>query len=110
LRIRQGQVQFILSIKQWDEELAKLWSSISYLNGVISSDALRDVDKRCLPKLTEYSAEMRQKILLQEQYKFVHDSTDKEYLSAAQRKAVENSLRDFKLLSIALSPEKQLRV
>ncbi len=104
-----NQTQFLLSMEQWDDELTKLWAPISHLNGVKNSDALRDVYNCCLPKLTEYSTEMGQNTRLYEQYESVLENADAANISAAQRKAVENSLRDFKLSGIALESEKQVR-
>jgi oligopeptidase A len=100
---------FLSSMEEWDDELTKLWSPVSHLNSVKNSDALRDVYNSCLPKITEYSTEMGQNSLLYKAYQAVSLSVDDEQISSAQRKAVENALRDFKLSGITLNSEKQAR-
>lgn len=100
---------FLSSMEQWGDELTKLWSPVRHLNSVKNSDALRDVYNRCLPKITEYSTEMGQNSLLYEAYHTVALSLGDDPANTAERKAVDNELRDFKLSGITLDPEKQIR-
>lgn len=100
---------FLSSMEQWDDELTKLWSPVSHLNSVKNSDELRDVYNSCLPKITEYSTEMGQNSLLYKAYQAVAGSLGDDEISAAQRKSVDNALRDFKLSGVTLNPEKQSR-
>uniref|UniRef100_UPI00356ACCFF M3 family metallopeptidase n=1 Tax=Marinobacter sediminum TaxID=256323 RepID=UPI00356ACCFF len=89
-----------------DDHLSNAWSVISHLNGVKNTDELRKVYKNCLEKLTEYSTEVSQNAALCEAYKKLAARDDFKDLSEAQRKSVENTLRDFHLGGVDL-PEEQ---
>jgi oligopeptidase A len=85
-----------------ENKLENAWSVISHLNGVMNSDDLRKVYKSCLEKLTEYSTELSQNAELCEAYKKLKARDDFKDLSEAQRKSVENTLRDFHLGGVDL--------
>lgn len=85
-----------------ENKLENAWSVISHLNGVMNSDELRTVYKSCLEKLTEYTTELSQKSELCEAYKKLKARDDFKDLSEAQRKSVDNTLRDFHLGGVDL--------
>ncbi len=90
-----------------EDRLERAWSVISHLNGVMNSDELRQVYKNCLEKLTEYSTELSQNAELCDAYKKLAASDEFKELSEAQRKSVENTLRDFHLGGVDLPPEQK---
>ncbi|MEP6418197.1 MAG: oligopeptidase A, partial [Marinobacter sp.] len=90
-----------------EDRLERAWSVISHLNGVMNSDDLRKVYKNCLEKLTEYSTELSQNAELCEAYKKLAESGQYDELSEAQRKSVDNTLRDFHLGGVDLPQEKK---
>ena len=90
-----------------EDRLERAWSVISHLNGVMNSDDLRKVYKNCLEKLTEYSTELSQNAELCEAYKKLAASDQYNELSEAQRKSVDNTLRDFHLGGVDLPQEKK---
>ncbi|MCL7942703.1 oligopeptidase A [Marinobacter sp. ATCH36] len=90
-----------------EDRLERAWSVISHLNGVMNNDDLRKVYKNCLEKLTEYSTELSQNAELCNAYKKLAASDEFKELSEAQRKSVENTLRDFHLGGVDLPPEKK---
>ncbi|HEY9119177.1 MAG TPA: M3 family metallopeptidase, partial [Marinobacter sp.] len=90
-----------------EDRLERAWSVISHLNGVMNNDDLRKVYKSCLEKLTEYSTELSQNAELCEAYKKLAASEEYKGLSEAQRKSVDNTLRDFHLGGVDLPPEKK---
>ncbi|HLV77607.1 MAG TPA: oligopeptidase A [Marinobacter sp.] len=92
-----------------DNRLSNAWSVISHLNGVMNNDGLRKVYKSCLEKLTEYSTEVSQNGALCEAYKKLAAREDFRHLDEAQRKSVENILRDFRLGGVDLPADKQKR-
>ncbi len=93
-----------------EDRLERAWSVISHLNGVMNSDDLRKVYKSCLEKLTEYSTELSQNAELCEAYKKLAASDQYNELSEAQRKSVDNTLRDFHLGGVDLPQEKERAV
>ncbi|TGN39437.1 oligopeptidase A [Marinobacter confluentis] len=90
-----------------ENKLENAWSVISHLNGVMNSDELRKVYKSCLEKLTEYSTELSQNAELCEAYKKLKARDDFKDLSEAQRKSVDNTLRDFHLGGVDLPQEQK---
>ena len=101
--------QFLAAMEQWSDELEQLWSPISHLHGVKNSAALRDAYNACLPKLTEYGTEMGQNAALYQTYKQLAESHVYEQLNEAEKKAVDNALRDFTLSGVALEAGQQQR-
>jgi oligopeptidase A len=85
-----------------ENKLETAWSVISHLNGVMNSDELRKVYKSCLEKLTEYTTELSQNSQLCEAYKKLKAREDFKELTEAQRKSIENTLRDFHLGGVDL--------
>ena len=55
-----GWDNFVASLERIEDELERVWAPVSHLNGVRDNDALRVVYENCLPKLSDYSAEMGQ--------------------------------------------------
>jgi len=96
-------------IEEWEDRLGRAWSPVSHMNSVVNSDELRAAYNACLPKLSEYGTEMGQNRRLFEAYKAVHDRTDALGLDTAQRKVLDNALRDFHLSGVDLPAEQQAR-
>ncbi|KMK51535.1 oligopeptidase A [[Actinobacillus] muris] len=91
------------------DRLSRAWSPVGHLNAVKNSPELREAYQACLPLLSEYSTWAGQHQGLYQGYLKLKNSPAFEHYSIAQKKAVENSLRDFELSGISLSPEKQQR-
>jgi len=96
-------------IEEWEDRLGRAWSPVSHMNSVVNSDELREAYNACLPKLSEYGTEMGQNRKLFEAYKAVHDKADALGLDTAQRKVLDNALRDFHLSGVDLPADKQAR-
>lgn len=92
-----------------EDKLNNAWSVISHLNGVMNNDDLRKVYKNCLEKLTEYSTELSQNTALCEAYKKLAARSDFKDLSEAQRKSVDNTLRDFHLGGVDLPDDQKMQ-
>ena len=96
-------------LEDMDDRLSRVWSPVSHMNSVVNSDALRNAYNACLPKLSEYSTEMGQNVGLYQAYKTVKESTEYEQLDTAQKKVIENALRDFHLSGVDLPDDKKAR-
>ena len=94
-------------LEQLDDRLGRAWSPVSHMNSVVNSDELREAYNACLPKLSEYATEMGQNEQLFAAYKSIAEGN--EDLDQAQRKLLENVLRDFHLTGVDLPPEQKAR-
>jgi oligopeptidase A len=92
-----------------DDVLSKLFSPVSHMNSVVSTDELRDAYESCLPLLSEYGTFVGQHQDLFQAYQSVKDSDEFSKLTTAQQKVITNALRDFKLSGIALKTEDKQR-
>ncbi|PKI15787.1 oligopeptidase A [Colwellia sp. 12G3] len=99
----------VLPIDAVDDVLSKLWSPVSHMNSVTSSDELRDAYESCLPLLSEYGTFVGQHEGLYQAYQSIRDSSEFSHLNIAQQKVITNALRDFTLSGIALSDENKKR-
>jgi oligopeptidase A len=100
---------FIQPLEDMDDRLGRMWSPVSHLNSVANSDALRDAYNDCLPLLSEYSTEMGQNVELYQAYQSIKDSAEFATLDEAQKKIINNALRDFHLSGIDLDDDKKKR-
>ncbi len=96
-------------IEELDDRLNKAWSPVSHMNSVINSDDLRDAYNACLPILSEYSTELGQNEKLYNAYQFIAEQKGFDILTTAQKKIIENALRDFRLSGVALEESKKQR-
>ena len=99
----------VAPIDATDDRLGRLWSPVSHLNSVLSSDELREAYESCLPLLSEYGTFVGQHLGLFNAYQQIAQSDDFATLSTAQRKVIDNALRDFKLSGIALNDDDKKR-
>ena len=93
----------VYPLESAEDRLNNVWSVISHYNAVLNSDDLRDIYKRVISKLTEYQTEVGQNEALFQAYKRLSESAEYNGLNSAQKKVVDNSLRDFKLSGIGLN-------
>lgn len=100
---------FIQPLSESADRLSKAWSPISHLNSVKNSPELREAYQACLPLLSEYSTWVGQHEGLYNAYLQLKNSPEFSTYSIAQKKAIEDALRDFKLSGISLPKEKQQR-
>ncbi len=92
-----------------EDKLNKAWSPVSHMNAVVNTDELRLAYNACLPKLSDYSTEMGQNEQLFNAYKVIADSKEFATLDSAQKKIIQNALRDFRLSGVDLDNEKKQR-
>ncbi len=94
-------------IEVMEDGLGRAWSPVSHMNAVLNGPELREAYNTCLPKLNEYGTEMGQNVDLYRAYKAVTESG--EPLDPAQRKVLDNALRDFHLSGVDLQEDKKAR-
>ncbi|VXA80991.1 MULTISPECIES: oligopeptidase A [Aeromonas] len=99
----------IAPLEEVNDRLARVWSPVSHLNSVLNSEALRAAHDACLPLLSEFQTYVGQHEGLYQAYLGLFESDDFPRLDGAQRKEIQNTLRDFRLSGIGLSAEAQQR-
>jgi len=92
-----------------EDRLSRAWSPVGHMNSVVNNDELREAYNACLPKLSDYATEMGQNEALFKAYQALAASPAYADYDKAQRKIIENSLRDFELSGIALDAAKKQR-
>src|SRR6202034_2638974 len=98
----------VVPVEELSYRLSRVWSPIGHLNAVANSEAMRAAYNACVPLLTAYSAELGQNEALYAAYAHVQ-RTEGASLDPAQRKLLENSLRDFRLAGVDLPPDRKER-
>lgn len=85
------------------ESLGRSWSVISHLNSVADSPELRIAYGEMLPEVTAFFSSLGQNLALYQKFKALRNSPEFNLLNRAQKKVIENSLRDFRLGGAELS-------
>ena len=100
---------FVQPFEDANEHLSRAWGQVGHLNMVMNSPELREVYNANLPKVTQYYAELAQNLSLFQKYKAIRNSKSFETLNVAQKKIIENELRDFRLGGAELPEDKKAR-
>ncbi|MBT9538988.1 M3 family metallopeptidase [Thiobacillus sp.] len=99
---------FVSPLDDANEKLGRAWGQVSHLHSVMDSPELREVYNANLPKITIYYAELGQNEALFGKFKALAASAGFATLNAAQKKIVENELRDFRLGGAELPADKKV--
>jgi len=92
----------VAPLEENEDRLNRAWSPINHLHAVTDNEALRAAYNACLPKLTEYASELAQNERLYQAFRSIAVGADAAALDPAQRKVLENALREFRLGGVAL--------
>jgi oligopeptidase A len=98
----------VVPVEELSYRLSRVWSPVGHLNAVANSTAMREAYNECVPLLTAYSSELGQNTALYAAYTYVLEH-EGDTLDTAQRKVVENALRDFRLAGVDLPAEGKVR-
>ena len=101
--------EFVVPLDDAGERLSRAWGAVGHLHGVLDSPELREAYNANQPKIVQYYTEVGQNLALFEKYKTLAASAEFARISAAQRRIIENEVRDFRLSGAELSAEKKLR-
>jgi len=92
-----------------DDRINRAWSPVGHMNAVVNSDVLRETYNECLPLLSEYGTEMGQHEGLYRAFRQIADGDEYTRLDTAQKKVIDNALRDFRLSGIELDQDARNR-
>ena len=90
-----------------EARLDRIWAPVQHLHAVADSTALRAAYDACLGPLSEHATEMRQDRRRYDAYRNIASDPRFAHLSVAQRKVVQNHLRDARLAGVELSGDRQ---
>lgn len=93
----------IRPIENLDDKLTHFWSPISHLHSVKDNAELRQAYQQALAPLTQYSSELAHNKALFQAIESIANSAGFADLDKAQRKTIENNLRNFKLAGVNLN-------
>ncbi len=100
---------FIQPLEDMEDRLNRAWSPVGHLHGVKDNEELRKAYNTCIAKLSDYATELGQNEALFRAYQAIAESAGFDQLSAAQKKIIENALRDFRLSGVDLPADKRQR-
>lgn len=92
-----------------EDRLNQAFSPISHLNGVMNNDDVRKAYEASIAQLTQYNTQMGQNKKLYEAYTALKDSSQYDALGIAERKTIDNAIRDFKLAGVGLPEDQKQR-
>ncbi len=92
------------------DHMDRAWGAVRHLNAVINAPELRDAYNANQPKLVAFFTDMAQDLRLFAKYRALRDAPAFASLEPAQRKLIDNELRDFKLGGAELPDDKKARL
>jgi oligopeptidase A len=91
------------------DRLDRAWSAVRHLNAVVNTPPLREAFHANLPKVTAFHTELGQDVRLFHKYRELKESPAFAALSAAERRMIDNELRDFRLGGAELPDDRKAR-
>jgi oligopeptidase A len=88
---------FVAPLDDGNERLGRAWGQVAHLNAVMNTPQLREAYNNNLPRISEYYSGLSQNEQLYAKYKALRASAAFAQLAEAQKKMIENELRDFRL-------------
>ncbi|UQB42328.1 M3 family metallopeptidase [Thiomicrospira microaerophila] len=94
-------------LEKIDQQFERVWGPIGHLDSVRNSDDWHTAYDSSMQKVTEYYTELGQNAGLFARFDGLANSEAYQALNLAQKKVVDNALRDFRLSGIDLPSEQQ---
>lgn len=95
----------IVPLERLNNRLNSLWSAVTHVHAVVSSEPLRKVYKSCITKVTDYLTELNQNERLYE--KLIQLENNGKHFSQAQKHFLKLELRNFHLAGVHLPANKK---
>jgi oligopeptidase A len=106
---KPGWDNFARPLEDMEERISRAWSQVSHMNSVVNTPELREAYNENLPVLTAFYADISQNEALYAKFRALRADPSFDTLSAAQRKIIDNELRDFRLGGAELPEDKKAR-
>ncbi len=101
--------RLVQPLEDVNERVHRVWAPVSHLNSVCNSEPLRRAYQAGLPRLSAYATDLAQDERVYEAYRAIADGPEYGRLDTAQKKIIDNTLRDFRLAGAGLDPERKRR-
>ncbi len=98
---------FVEKLEVLDNRFERVWGPIGHLDAVMNSDEWHQAYTNCLEKVTQYHTQLGQNKGLFEKFTQLAESEEYKTYNLAQKKVIENALRNFRLSGIALPADEQ---
>jgi len=79
------------------DRLDRAWGAVRHLNAIVNTPELREAHNANLPKVIAFYTALAQDLRLYGKYRALREQPEFAALDDAQRKLIDNELRDFKL-------------
>jgi len=106
---KPGWDNFARPLEDMEERISRAWSQVSHMNSVVNTPELREAYNENLPVLTAFYADISQNEALYAKFRALRADSSFDTLNAAQRKIIDNELRDFRLGGAELPENKKAR-
>ena len=100
---------FVAPMTDAGERLGRAWGVVSHLHGVNDVPEWRETYNEMLPEVTRFYAEIGQNLALYEKYRAIAAGGEYATLSAARRRIIDNTVRDFRLAGAELPDDQKPR-
>jgi oligopeptidase A len=100
---------FVIPLADALDRLDRAWGQVVHLNAVVNTPALREAYNANLPKVTAFHTECGQDGRLFARYRELAAAGASRQLDSAQRRLIDNALRDFRLSGAELPDDKKTR-
>ncbi|MDX1352987.1 MAG: oligopeptidase A, partial [Thiomicrorhabdus sp.] len=98
---------FVEPLEAIDNRFEKVWGPVGHLDAVMNSDEWHNAYTNCLEKVTQYYTENGQNEGLYQMFHAISKGDEYHSYNLAQKKVIENALRNFRLSGIALPKPEQ---
>jgi len=102
-------MNFVRPLMDADAALNDVWLPMNHLDSVMHSDETKKIMGEILPLLAAYSTDMSQHKGVYEGYKYIKEH-EYDSLDAAQKKLIDDTIRNFEISGINLPKDKQARL
>jgi oligopeptidase A len=100
---------FVAPMTDANEKLSRAWGIVGHLHGVQDVPEWREAYNTMLPEVTRFYSEVGQNLALFRKFKAIRESARYAGLTGAQKRIVDNEIRDFRLSGAELPEQAKPR-
>jgi oligopeptidase A len=101
--------ELLSELERMSDRIGRAWGVVNHLKGVKDNEALRNAVEAVQPSVVAFNLKTSQSEALYKAFKALKDGPQFANLSPAQRRIIENEIRDAQLSGVALEGERKAR-